>query len=111
MFVFAPFYKFFYAMLNEDIAQGSWIPQIRQLLSDVNDCENSTIQEQLCDEIFSIVAMNVAEIRKMERFAIVVRKKLKEWRYSSTPCENRIFIKFRFLLDQLQIKNKKNYKN
>jgi hypothetical protein len=98
-------------MVTRDIAQESWIPQIRQLLSDVNDCENSTIQEQLCEEIFSVVAMNVAGIRKMERFAIVVRKKLKEWRYSSIPCEIRIFGKFRFLLDQLQIKNKKKYKN
>lgn len=98
-------------MVAGDMAQDAWIIQIRQLLFDINNCENCTIQEQLCEELFSVVANNVAEIRKMERFAIVVRDKLKEWRYSSTPCENRMFRKFSFLLDQLQLKNKIKCKN
>lgn len=101
----------FDAMVAGDMAQDAWIIQIRQLLFDINNCENPTIQEQLGEELFSVVANNVAEIRKIERFAIVVRDKLKEWRYSSTPCENRIYRKFRFLLDQLQLKNKNNCKN
>ena len=94
-------------------ATHNWKCKMRQLLFEIEQCPCVITQEQLSEELFTLVAANYIDIMNYPRLVCVIIAKLEDWQqdFEGTP-HRRIVNKFSFIPDLLRPDNSKiKYKN
>ena len=80
-----------------------WIPHLKYLLIEVNlHQDNVSVQQEIIEKIFNIIAENISEVKEIPLFADAVCKKLNDWKHSMESVERNIFDQFSFILVDLQ---------